>query len=157
MRTLYHSLGIEMPSKTSSSFFAEVSWKVKKKSKREKHSVTYYTIKDITDFILFFFLLKFHQKSRNKSIWEEYVVSQSWHQNATNDFLFQCFLLKLHEKSKDRTQTCTSQICRFFLPSFRGRMAYAFSLEKSRSLYQVIGPMWQKFIYISISQNSKTD
>ena len=40
-------------------------------------------------------------KSQAKSIWEEYVVSQSWHQNATNDFLF--FLLKLHEKSKDRS------------------------------------------------------
>ena len=54
-------------------------------------------------------------------------------------------------------QTCTSQICRFFLPSFGGRMACAFSLEKSKSLYLVIGPMWQKFIYLSIPQYSKTD
>ena len=55
------------------------------------------------------------------------------------------------------SQTCTSQICRFFLPSFGGRMVCAFSLEKSRSLYLVIGPMWQKFIYLSIPQYSKTD
>ena len=51
--------------KISYSFFTEGSWKV-----------------------FFQFLLKLHQKSRNKSIWEEYIVSQSWHQNATNDFLF---------------------------------------------------------------------
>ena len=51
--------------KISYSFFTEGSWKV-----------------------FFQFLLKLHQKSRNKSIWEEYVVSQSWHQNTTNDFLF---------------------------------------------------------------------
>ena len=36
-RTLYPSLGIEMPLKISSSFFAEASWKVKNKSKREDH------------------------------------------------------------------------------------------------------------------------
>ena len=36
-------------------------------------------------------------------------------------------------------------------------MACAFSLEKSRSLYLVIGPMGQKFIYLSIPQYSKTD
>ena len=54
-------------------------------------------------------------------------------------------------------QTCTSQICRFFLPSFGRRMACAFSLEKSKSLYLVIGPMWQKFIYLSMPQYSKTD
>ena len=54
------------------------------------------------------------------------------------------------------TQTCTSQICRLCLPSFEGRMAWTFSLEKSRSLYQVIGPMWQKFICLSITHYSKT-
>ena len=39
------------------------------------------------------------------------------------------------------TLTCMLQICRFFSPSFGGRMASAFSLVKSRSLYLVIGPM----------------
>ena len=53
--------------------------------------------------------------------------------------------------------TCMLQICRFFPLSFWGRMASAFSLVKSRSLYLVIGPMWQKFIYLSIPQYSKTD
>ena len=51
----------------------------------------------------------------------------------------------------------TLQICRFFSPSFGGRMASAFSLIKSRSLYLVIGPMWQKFILLTIPHYSKID
>ena len=53
--------------------------------------------------------------------------------------------------------TRTLQICRFFSPSFGGRMASAFSLVKSRSLYLVIGPMWQKFILLTIPHYSKID
>ena len=53
--------------------------------------------------------------------------------------------------------TCMLQICRFFSPSFGGRMASAFSLIKSRSLYLVIGPMWQKFILLTIPHYSKID
>ena len=53
--------------------------------------------------------------------------------------------------------TCTLQIYRFFSPSFGGRMASAFSLVKSRSLYLVIGPMWQKFILLTIAHYSKID
>ena len=55
------------------------------------------------------------------------------------------------------TLTCMLQICRFFSPSFGGRMASAFSLIKSRSLYLVIGPMWQKFILLTIPHYSKID
>ena len=53
--------------------------------------------------------------------------------------------------------TRTLQICRFFSPSFGGRMASAFSLVKSISLYLVIGPMWQKFILLTIAHYSKID
>ena len=56
-----------------------------------------------------------------------------------------------------QTLTRTLQICRFFSPSFGGRMASAFSLVKSRSLYLVIGPMWQKFILLTIAHYSKID
>ena len=58
---------------------------------------------------------------------------------------------------KCRALTRTLQICRFFSPSFGGRMASAFSLVKSRSLYLVIGPMWQKFILLTIPHYSKID
>ena len=51
--------------------------------------------------------------------------------------------------------TCTLQICRSSTLSFGGRMASAFSLVKSRSLYLVIGPMWQKFILLTIPHYSK--
>ena len=56
-----------------------------------------------------------------------------------------------------KSLTRTLQICRFFSPSFGGRMASAFSLVKSRSLYLVIGPMWQKFILLTIPHYSKID
>ena len=36
-------------------------------------------------------------------------------------------------------------------------MASAFSLVKSRSLYLVTGPMWQKFILLTIAHYSKID
>ena len=61
------------------------------------------------------------------------------------------------EKSRAGALTRTLQICRFFSPSFGGRMASAFSLVKSRSLYLVIGPMWQKFILLTIPHYSKID
>ena len=49
------------------------------------------------------------------------------------------------------------KICRFSPFFWWEEWAIAFSLEKSRGLYLVIGPMWQKFIYLSIPQYSKTD
>jgi len=53
--------------------------------------------------------------------------------------------------------TLMLQICRFFLPTFGGRMASAFSLVKSRSLYLVIGPIWQKFMLLTIPHYDKID
>ena len=70
--------------------------------------------------------------------------------------LFSTFLLIVSANATN-TLTCTLQICRFFSPSFGGRMASAFSLVKSRSLYLVIGPMWQIFILLTIAHYCKID
>ena len=90
--------------KISYSFFTEGSWKV-----------------------FFQFLLKLHQKSRNKSIWEEYVVSQSWHQNATNDFLFQCFFTEASWKVKrqKRHEDAKSMMSKFLI-AFKKFSAFYF-------------------------------
>ena len=80
-------------------FFAEVSWKVKKKSKREKHSVTYYTIKDITDFILFFYWSFIKSREIN-----QFERSTLYHSRFPL-----VFLLNLHERSKDRRDMKTQK------------------------------------------------
>ena len=67
------------------------------------------------------------------------------------------YILYSYSNVVQATLTCTLQICRFFSLSFGRRMASAFSLVKSRSLYLVIGPMWQKFILLTIPHYSKID